>query len=86
MTKIAASKGDIKSSWRMNKEIIDKKSKSTDIHCIKNFGQEITINSKIENVMNDRFCNKSTDFTRNIAETANPLLSGNLNEKLDFKI
>ena len=53
--KITACKGDINASWRVIKEIIDKKSKSTTIDYIRNYGQEICSNNEIANVMNDYF-------------------------------
>ena len=49
--KITACKGDIKSSWRAINEIINKKSKSTNIDYIKNCGQEISSKSEIGNVI-----------------------------------
>ena len=74
--KITACKGDIKGSWKAINEIINKKSKSTNIDYIKNRGQEISNNRKIANIMNDYFSTAGTDLAKNIEETENSLLSG----------
>ena len=74
--RISACKGDIKGSWRAINEIINKKSKSTNIDYIKNHGQEISNNSEIANVMNNYFCTIGTCLAKNIEEAENPLLSG----------
>ena len=74
--KITACKGDIKGSWRAINEIINTKSKSTNIDYIKNCDQKISSNSEIANVMNDYFCTIGTNLAKNIEETVNPLLSG----------
>ena len=61
----------------MINEIINKKSKSTNIDYIRNCGEEICSNSEIANVMNEYFCTIGSGLAKNIEETANPLLSGN---------
>ena len=70
--RINAFKGDIKGSWRVINEIINKKSKSKNIDYIKNRGQEISGNSEIANVMNNYFCTIGTCLPKNIEETVNP--------------
>ena len=79
--KITACKGDIKGSWRAINEIINKNSKSTNIDCIKNYGQEISISREIAIVMNNYFCTIGTDLAKNIKETVNPLLSSKFQMK-----
>ena len=74
--KVTACKGDIKASWRVINEIIDKKSKSTNIDYIRNYRQEICSNNEIANLMNDYFCTTGAGLAKNIEETVNPLLSG----------
>ena len=73
---INACKGDIKGSWRVINEIINKKSKFTNIDYIKNCGKEICSNSEIANAMNEYFCTIGAGLAKNIEETANPLQSG----------
>ena len=46
--KITACKGDIKGSWKAINEIINKRSKYTNIDYIKNCGQEISNNRKLQ--------------------------------------
>ena len=57
-------------------EIINKKSKSTNIDYIKDCDQEISNNREIANIMNDYFCTVGTGLAKNIEETENSLLSG----------
>ena len=75
--KINACRGDIKGSWRVINEIINKKSKSPNIDYTRNCGREICSNSEIANVINDHFCTIEAGLAKNIKEKANPLLSGN---------
>ena len=76
--KITACKGDIKGSWREINEIINKKSKSTNIDYIKNCDQKISSNSEIANVMNDYFCTIGTNLAKNIEGTVNPYYQENI--------
>ena len=76
---------DFKAWWRAINEIINKKSKSTNINCIKNSGQEISNNREIANAMNDCFSSIDTDIASKIEETVNPLLSGKLQVKARLK-
>ena len=74
--KIIECKGDIKGSWKVIHEIINKKSKSTNIDYIKDCDQEITNNREIANIMNDYFCTVGIGLAKDIEETENSLLSG----------
>ena len=74
--KITECKGDIKGSWKAINDIITKTSKSTNIDYIKNYGQEISSNSEIANIMIDYFCTIGTNLAKNIEEIVNPLLPG----------
>ena len=74
--KIIECKGDIKYSWKVINEVINKKSKYTNIDYIKDFGQEISNNREIANIMNGYFCTVGTGLEKNIEETENSLLSG----------
>ena len=60
----------------MINEIINKKSKYTNIDYIKNCGQEISNNREIASIMNGYFCTVGTGLAKNIEETENSLLSG----------
>ena len=69
--KITACKGDSKASWRAINEIINKKSKSTNIDYIRNYGQEISNSRDIANVSNDYLCPIGTGLTKTSEETVN---------------
>ena len=69
-------KGDIKGSWKVINEIINTKSKPTNIDYIKDCDQEISNNREIANTMNDYFCTVGAGLANNFEETENSLSSG----------
>ena len=77
----------MKESWRTINELLNKRSKSSNIECLKDLGTETTHKNDISNAMNNFFCAVGKDLANKIAPGPNPLLSGDyeLNkDKADF--
>ena len=55
-TKILQCHGNIKESWKKINQLLNKRSKSTNIERLSDTGTEITSKSEIANVMNEYFC------------------------------
>ena len=54
------SKGNMRESWRIFKQVINKRSKSTKIDILKESGNEIVNKQDIANTMNSHFSNQDT--------------------------
>ena len=63
-------------SWRTIKQLLNKRSKSTNIDLISDNGTEIFTKKEISNVMNKYFCSVGRDLAGKIDKSPNPLLSG----------
>ena len=74
--RISASKGNMKESWKAINELHNKRSKSSNIDCLKESGTESVRKQDISNVMNSFFCSIGKELANKIAPTPNPLLSG----------
>ena len=74
--RIAACKGNIKESWKTMNELLNKRSKSSSIDCLKESGTETRNKKDVSNAMNNFFCTIGRDLADKIQPAANPLLSG----------
>ena len=81
--KISSNKGSLKDSWKTINELLNNRSKSSNIDCLKYSGNVITRSDDIANVMNNYFCSIGTELANKIDHSSNPLLSGeyHINEK-----
>ena len=74
--RISACKGNMKESWKTINEILNKRSKSNSIDCLKESGTETRNKEDVSNAMNNFFCTIGRDIADKIQPAANPLLSG----------
>ena len=74
--RISASKGNMKESWKAINELLNKRSKSSNIDCLKESGTEIRNKKDVSNTMNNFFCTIGRNLADKIQPAANPLLSG----------
>ena len=74
--RISACKGNMKESWKTINELLNKRSKSSSIDCLKESGTETRNKKDISNAMNNFFCTIGRDLADKIQPAANPLLSG----------
>ena len=74
--KISSYQGNMKESWKTINELLNKRSKSSNIECLKDLGTETVHKKEISNVMNNFFCSVGKDLANKIAPVPNPLLSG----------
>ena len=85
--KILSCQGDMKESWKTINELLNKRSMSSIIECLKDLGTETTHKKDISNAMNNFFCSVGKDLANKIAPVPNPLLSGDYevnNDKAEF--
>ena len=80
-TKISECRGNMKESWKTINEVLNKRSKSCNIDCIKDSGNAIVNKKDISNAMNSFFCTIGEKLASKIDATPNPLLSGGLTER-----
>ena len=73
--KIAKEKGNMKGTWKIINQLVNKRSKSTNISCLSVNGNQISDSSKIANSMNDYFCSMN-DLASKLPDKPNPLLNG----------
>ena len=88
--KISACQGDMKESWKAVNELLNKRSKSSNIRCLKEAGTEAVHKKGIAEAMNNLFCSAGKELADKIDFVPNPLLIGeyevNANKaKFDFK-
>ena len=81
--KISSNKGNLKDSWKTINELLNKRSKSCNIDCVKDSDSVVTRTEDIANVMNSYFCSIATELANEIDHSSNPLLSGeyHINDK-----
>ena len=65
----------MRESWKTINELLNKRSKSTNIECLKNVGTETVHKKDISNAMNNFFCSVGEDLANKIPPVPNPLLS-----------
>ena len=74
--RIAACKGNMKESWKTINELVNKRSKSSNIDCLKESDTETRNKKDVSNAMNNLFCTISMELADKIQPASNPLLSG----------
>ena len=79
--KISECRGNMKESWKTINEVLNKRSKSCNIDCIKDSGNAIVNKKDISNAMNSFFCTIGEKLASKIDATPNPLLSGGFTER-----
>ena len=66
----------MKESWKTINELLNKRSKSSNIDSLKESGSETVHKKDIPDAMNSYFCSVGKDLADKISPVANPLLSG----------
>ena len=61
--KISACQGNMKESWKAINELLNKRSKSSNIDCLKESGSETVHKKDISNAMNNFFCSVGKDLS-----------------------
>lgn len=77
--KILQQKGNMKESWQTINQLLNKKSKSTNIDSLKDSNQTVFDKQRISDNMNEFFCSVGKKLAADIDVTSNPLLSGEYN-------
>ena len=72
--KIASCEGDLKRTWQTINNVLNKKSKTTNIASLNIDGKHISTNADIAESMNSFFCTIGETLSDKIAQTRNPLL------------
>ena len=73
--KIASCEGDLKRTWQIINNVLNKKSKTTNIASLNIDGKHISTNAEIAESMNNFFCTIGETLSDKIAQTRNPLLA-----------
>ncbi len=74
--KICENQGNMKESWKTINELLNKRSKSSNIGCLKDSNIETVHRKDISDEMNSYFCSVGKDLADKIDAVPNPLLSG----------
>ena len=74
--RIAACKGNMKESWKTINALLNKRSKSSSIDCLKESATETRNKKDVSNAMNNFFCTIGRDLADKIQPAANPFLLG----------
>ena len=88
--KISSYAGDLKGSWKVINQVLNKKSKTTQVSCLNVEGETILDNKAIAESMNNFFCDIGKKLSDKIPDTLNPLLANEYsvnkeNSKFHFK-
>ena len=81
--RLAQAKGNMKESWKTINQVLNKRSKSTNIDLLKGPGREIVDRKEISNTMNAYFCSGGKDLASKIEDVPNPMLTGEYNHNPD---
>ena len=73
--KITSEEGNMKATWQIINQLVNKRSKSTRINNLNVDGREILQKDAIANSMNKYFCSIGNDLANEILYTPNPLLN-----------
>ena len=76
-SKTPACKSNMKENWKTVHEFLNKRSKSSNIDCLRELDSEIVNKKDISNTMNNYFCSIGKDLVSDIDPFPNPLLCGN---------
>ena len=74
--KLRSCEGNIKETWKTMNQVINKRSKTTNINALQEGDETITDNKSIADTMNSFFCNVGKSLAEKIAPKPNPLLNG----------
>ena len=74
--KILLQKGDMKESWKTINQVLNKRSKSTNIDSLSDSSQTLFSKQRLSDKMNQFFCSVGKKLAAGIDVTPNPLLSG----------
>ena len=74
--KISDCQGNMKESWKAINELLNKRSKSSNIDCLRESGSETVHKKDISNAMNSFFCSVGKDLADKIDPAPTPLLAG----------
>ena len=74
-------KGNIKETWKTINQLVNKRSKTTDISTIREGDRVISDPTEIADSMNQFFCSVGKDLSDKIPNKENPLLTGNYGER-----
>ena len=66
----------MKGTWQTVNQLVNKRSKSTNISCLDIGRNQISDRSKVENCVNDYFCSLSNAFANEIPDKLNPSPNG----------
>ena len=80
-SKIELNKGNIKETWKTINQLVNKRSKTTEISTIREGDRVISDPTEIADSMNQFFCSVGKDLTDKIPNEENPLLIGNYGER-----
>ena len=80
-SKIELNKGNIKETWKTINQLVNKRSKTTEISTIREGDRVISDPTEIADSMNQFFCSVGKDLSDKIANKENPLLTGNYGER-----
>ena len=88
--KILQFEGNMKDSWKTINQLLNKRSKSTNIDILEEAGRNVSNKQEIAETMNGHFCSIGKDLASIIEETPNPLLTGEyelnpMNKRFHFK-
>ena len=83
--RLVQAKGNMKESWKTIKQVINKRSKSTNIDLLKDSGREIVDKQEISNTMNACFCSIGKDLASKVEDYPNPMLTGEYNHNPDSR-
>ena len=79
LEKITLHQGNTKESWKIINQLLNKRSKSTNINSLSTPDGVIVNKQKIADAMNKHFCSVGKDLAAKIEHAPNPLLSGKHN-------
>ncbi len=74
--RISINQGNMKESWKAVNELLNKRSKSSNINCLKDSDTETFQKKDISDAMNSFFCSIGKDLADKIDFVPNPLLTG----------
>ena len=77
--KIQESVGNLKQTWKIANQILNKSSKTTKIDSIRLDDKTITDKKIIPNIMNEYFCNIGNSLKESVPYEKNPLMEGAYN-------
>ena len=78
--KIRSCEGNIKETWKTMNQVINKRSKTTNIKALKEGDETITNTKCIADTMNSLFCNVGKRLAEKISAKPNPLLNGDFGD------